>query len=154
MDETCIVVRPAMWIEIGSSAAEEMDQMRNNFMIPSDPDLSATVYFNDSPGVYYNGGYLGTTGLDISVGFYTMTYESAIGLLEVGVASISTEDRCYLNVFSYDPEEWPYDAVVAIDRGGSFDYLGFYESDGKMMMDYFGDQGFYDTLTRYAHFEP
>ena len=109
----------------------------------------------DYSALTYAGAYSGSNGYEIRFSAYTMVNESEPGV-KIGNAEIIHDGKsefALVRVFDYDPDEWDYTAVYAVELEDLDAYFGFYERRGKIMLDYFSDEEDFDLLEMTEHYE-
>lgn len=133
--------------ESGESADNSTDYSFRDYETDDDYDYS---------GLNYAGLYESESGYQIAFSAYSSVEDDAIGKMELyydGVLENSYE------VILYQPSEddvWnpgDYDAFYSVRTDSEWnDYLGFYEQNGTIMLDYLGPGKMIDTLEMKEHY--
>lgn len=114
-------------------------------------DIDSTY---DYEAMSYAGNYVGNNGYTISFSAYSSVEDD-----EIGVAEISRNGKLVASQPVYictDRGDWSgedYDQFYIMSADGYNEYLGFYESEGSMWVDYNGPGKNYDSLEMSEHYE-
>ena len=118
----------------------------------SDYTVSSDDY--DYEALTYAGSYSGYGGYTINFSAYTSVDSDEIGVAEIYYnGEFESRQNVYL---CDDPGDWDpsiYDAFYVIHMDGYDEYLGFYEDDGTIILDYDGNAHNLDTLEMTEHYE-
>ncbi len=106
---------------------------------------SETEY--DTDPFFYTGKYVGYGGYEISFSSGTELDGDGVGHATIYYnGKLTAAQTVYACFDRGDWSDWDYDAFYVIHRGNYDEYLGFYEIDGKMRLDYNGVTKNIDTL--------
>lgn len=153
-----------------SLTTDDADEESNLESTEEDALPNDTSDLNDTTSTYadaqdyraldYAGSYSGWFGTEISFSAYTTIPEEGELGIEVGNViiyydGVETEHNVYVCNNPGDWEDWDYDRLLIMydEEGNTDGYLGFYEEDGTIMMDYNGVSHNIDTLEMVAHYE-
>ena len=117
-------------------------------------DMSESETENNTNPFLYTGKYEGYFGTEISFSSGTELEGDIVGNVEIYYnGELITAQTVYECYDRGDWSDWDYDAFYVIHLEDHDEYLGFYESDGKMMLDYNGVTKNYDTLEMTEYYE-
>lgn len=140
--------------EVDESSLELESEVIPNDDMPFEEDNPEEFVEFDYASLDYAGWYEGLEGYSISFSAY-----SSVEGEEIGVAEIYYEGElieCQSVYMCYDRDSWSdreYDQLYVMHMDGYNEYLGFYQQDGEIMLDYNEFTKNYDTLQMIEHYE-
>lgn len=144
------------YLENKNGASTEKTLETETHMEESEPkdNSTDTDFAYDYEAMSYAGSYSGCGGYSISFSPYSSVEDDEIGFVEIYYNGDLVSSRSvYLCTDRGDWSDWNYDQFYVMHVDGYNEYLGFYESEGSLWVDYNGSDKNYDSLEMTERYE-
>lgn len=138
------------------ASTESISETETNIEVSEATEISTDAGFSYTlDALSYAGSYVGNNGYSISFSAYSFVEDDEIGVVDIYYNGelVNSNQPIYICTDRGTWSDRDYDQFYVIYVDGHNEYLGFYESEGTLRVDYNGPEQNYDSLEMTEHYE-